>query len=118
MFEDCPFCQRVERGDYWVVMAGRDEICVAFAPLNPVTKGHLLVLPRRHVEHGDPNGPRVLGAAMECAAAVARHNHASFNLITSYGEPATQTVPHIHVHVVPRTPEDGLALPWAMSDEK
>jgi histidine triad (HIT) family protein len=37
----------------------------------------------------------------------------SFNLITSQGAAATQTVMHLHLHLVPRTDGDGLKLPWS-----
>ena len=49
---------------------------------------------------------------MEFAARWAEGQEDDFNLITSSGPAATQTIPHIHVHYVPRWPGDGLHLPW------
>lgn len=81
-----------------------------FEPLNPVTPGHLLVVPETHVEHAAAD-PTVAAGCMEVAATIAAR-HGSANVITSIGAPATQTVRHLHLHVVPRAAGDGLHLPW------
>lgn len=114
--QNCPFCTRILRGEYTTSYGG----AVAFEPLNPVTPGHLLVVPRQHATDAscDPAGA---AAAMVLAAKIVRamgfHDdhpesgpHA--NIITSIGEHASQTVWHTHLHVVPRRAGDGLALPW------
>lgn len=90
---------------------------MAFHPLNPVTPGHLLVIPRRHVTDALSN-PEVTGWVMHIAALTAKRmsrfhpEYESVNLITSVGVPATQSVFHLHIHIVPRREGDGLALPW------
>lgn len=104
----CDFCDyagpSTVRADY------NDTIVIE--PLNPVTPGHVLAVPKQHC------GPRDLTAAaraFECALWWAKEqNLGSFNVITSVGYAATQTVPHLHVHVVPRRPGDGLKLPWSL----
>lgn len=87
------------------------EAFLTIFPLNPVTKGHLLVVPRRHVADATVD-PALAGRAFEIAAQLARDLDAA-NIITSMGEPATQTVFHLHLHVVPRRDGDGLRLPWS-----
>jgi histidine triad (HIT) family protein len=109
MTSDCPFCARIERAQYNGI-TGAD--IAWFEPLNPVVPGHMLFVPSWHVEHGMEGSPRAVGAAMETAARYANACKESFNLITSFGSAATQTVPHIHCHYVPRRPGDELALPW------
>ena len=84
-------------------------------PLNPVTKGHVLVIPRVHVSDA-LDSPRVTGDIMEVAANYAR-NVGPCNIITSVGREASQTVMHFHVHIVPRHKGDGLALPWGKLKE-
>ena len=88
----------------------------AIAPRNPVTEGHALVIPREHVAHLGID-PEVTGKTFERAADFAYYRFLSkgiaANLITSAGRHATQTVFHLHVHVVPRRRNDGLALPWS-----
>lgn len=83
---------------------------VVFEPLGPVTPGHLLVVPKRHVDNAaeDPN----LTADVMRAAAVLAGKFPAANIITSIGAAATQTIFHLHIHVVPRRPGDGLILPW------
>lgn len=68
------------------------------------------MLPRVHVEDAG-NDPETTAAVMRRAAELMAE-HAAANLITSKGEPATQSVFHLHVHVVPRADGDGLPLPW------
>ena len=114
--EPCVFCAIAnEEAPAKVIDRWPDSI--AIEPLNPVTEGHILVLPRVHVS-SFVEQPAITGLVMQRAALIARRRwfevrgqHA-FNLITSAGEDATQTVFHLHVHLVPRRPGDGLHLPW------
>jgi histidine triad (HIT) family protein len=105
---ECPFCKRIAAGEY-----DHDGYhTVTFEPLNPVTEGHRLVVPMEHVEHALEN-TEITGRTMEYAVAIARRlGIESCNLITSVGADATQTVSHLHIHIVPRRPDDGLLLPW------
>lgn len=84
---------------------------VAFEPLGPVAPGHLLVVPRLHCT---PAGaPSMVGLACQYAATLAAdEGYEAFNLIVSNGFEASQTVKHLHVHMVPRRSGDRLALPW------
>ncbi|KIA73456.1 hypothetical protein ANMWB30_23830 [Arthrobacter sp. MWB30] len=94
---------------------------LGIVPLNPVTEGHVLFMPRKHVRDAAEN-PAVTAAVMQDAAwytqrkreqaQSAGHEPSSFNIITSIGRSATQSIFHLHFHVVPRTENDGLALPW------
>lgn len=97
-------------------IASNGEQIIVFTPLNPVTPGHQLVVPVRHVNDATIS-PRLTGAVMEVAAEVADKWPAA-NLITSIGEAATQTVPHLHAHVVPRHMGDDLPLPWTPQQAK
>lgn len=89
---------------------------IAIVPLAPVTgerflpgEGHVLVIPRVHVSDFAAD-PVITGRTFQRAAELADLRDS--NLITSKGESATQTVHHLHVHLVPRVPRDGLPLPW------
>ena len=104
----CPFCGRIERGEYDYY----DRYNVAFRPLNPVTPGHFLVVPRKHVLQAI-DAPAHAGRALKFAGELAVDmGLVAANFITSAGRDATQTVFHLHMHVVPRRAGDGLALPW------
>lgn len=104
----CPFCRRTQQGDY----TAHNNGIASFEPLNPVTPGHRLFVPKRHAEHGTRFGAHALSAAMYTAATYAAECEQPFNLITSSGTAATQTILHLHVHYVPRQLNDGLELPW------
>ena len=104
----CVFCGIVNgdvRAD--IVKVWRDAI--AFVPLNPVTDGHVLVVPKTHVADALQN-PDVTAAVVKRASELAR---GQCNLITSVGENATQSIYHLHIHIVPRRENDGLLLPWS-----
>lgn len=103
---ECPFCDRVFEGKYFATVVSG---VVMFEPLNPVTPGHLLFLPRMHIKWSYPNSAEMAG---RCVQAAAVEGADQFNIITSYGANATQTIEHIHIHLVPRREGDGLQLPW------
>lgn len=105
----CPFCEIVAgRAPATVVREWDDAL--AIVPLNPVVDGHTLIIPREHVtDYGDD--PDVSAATMRRAAQLA-DDYGPSNLITSRGRVATQSVFHLHLHLVPRAKDDGLALPW------
>ncbi|MEU9109244.1 HIT domain-containing protein [Streptomyces xanthophaeus] len=75
-----------------------------------MNSGHVLILPRAHVQDAGTD-PGVTAAVMRRAAELMAE-HPAANLITSKGTEATQTVFHLHVHLVPRTADDALPLPW------
>lgn len=88
---------------------------VVFEPLNPVTPGHLLVVPRRHVPDAGYDWG-LTGLTFEVACAVANNTlrvHPEYNLIVNKGADAGQSVRHLHVHIVPRVAGDDLAMPWS-----
>lgn len=105
----CPFCKRVRRKEY---MTTSFPEVVAFEPLNPVVPGHMLFIPRVHV-----NNPLMIGKTFAIAQKYGlfkqgRGSKPDFNLIINQGTNAGQTISHPHVHYVPRGEGDGLLLPW------
>lgn len=107
-FPVCAFCQRIENHEY-DALEWRDA--VSFQPLNPVTSGHILVVSKRHIKDATED-PYLAGLVMGCASSLAKSLNGPCNIITSIGREATQTIFHLHVHVVPRRLNDGLTLPW------
>jgi histidine triad (HIT) family protein len=111
---ECPFCGRIGRGEYDYA----DAYNVAFEPLNPVTPGHFLVVPKTHVVSALTH-PTYAGRALRFAGYLANQmGIGSANFITSAGRAATQSVFHLHVHIVPRREDDGLILPWTGQAER
>ncbi|WP_255307920.1 HIT family protein [Streptomyces marincola] len=88
-----------------------DEEVVAFLDVRPVFPGHVLVVPRRHVETltdlpGEAVGPFFLRVRL-AAGAVERGMGAEGTFVAANNR-VSQSVPHFHVHVVPRRRRDGL----------
>lgn len=111
---ECPFCDRIAAGEYETGLYDYGRLIgVAFQPLNPVTQGHRLYVTAEHVSDATAD-PALTGRLMAEAAHHTRdfYQVRSFNLITSAGSAATQTVRHLHVHAIPRREGDGLHLPW------
>ncbi|MCX5426095.1 HIT family protein [Streptomyces sp. NBC_00078] len=107
----CPFC-RIAAGAAPAVMVREWDDAFAIRPRSGgVNEGHVLVIPRRHVADAVED-PTVSGATMTRACELGAELDCDLNLITSVGEYATQTVFHLHIHLVPRTAGDGLPLPW------
>lgn len=106
----CPFCK-----PNWhkldIVTKPADDDYAIIRPLNPVTDGHVLVIPSQHTESAAQDFTSS-ATLMYAAAAYVSYNGLQANIITSIGPDATQTVMHTHLHVVPRRPGDGLHLPW------
>lgn len=109
----CVFCEIVAGREKATIAYSSDEV-VAFEPLNPVTEGHLLVIPYEHVDDAS-EAPAITGIVMQAACDLAA-DIGPCNIITSVGAEATQSVFHLHIHVVPRRADDGLRLPWSPAD--
>jgi histidine triad (HIT) family protein len=107
---DCLFCA-IASGDHPTEIVLADEVAVAFLDSRPVFKGHVLVIPRDHYETladlpaglVGPLFTRVQRVSAALPAALgAQGTFVALNNVVS------QSVPHLHVHVVPRTRGDGL----------
>jgi histidine triad (HIT) family protein len=113
---DCIFCQ-ILGGEIPGQIVDEDEHTVTFMDINPATRGHMLVVPRRHSRDLLEIEPEDLDAAALAAQRAARKVHdrlgaAGVNLLNSCGTAAWQTVFHFHIHVIPRYEGDPLRLPW------
>jgi histidine triad (HIT) family protein len=116
---DCIFC-KIIAGDLPGQIVDEDERTVAFMDISPATRGHALVVPRRHARDLLEIEPDELSAVMLAAQRLSRRVHDRLdadgvNLLNSCGRPAWQTVFHFHVHVIPRYADDPLKLPWIPS---
>ena len=116
---DCVFC-KIIAGELPGQIVDEDELTVAFMDIAPATRGHALVVPRRHsrnlLEVGREDLAATILAAQRLAGrATERLGADGVNLLNSCGSAAWQTVYHFHVHVIPRYDADPLRLPWIPS---
>jgi len=105
----CAFCAIVSGGDSRVVLD--DDGCLAFLDHRPVFPGHCLLVPKDHVETladlpAEQVAPFFL-RAQALAAAVEAGMDADGTFV-AINNRVSQSVPHLHVHVVPRRKKDGL----------
>lgn len=107
---DCVFCKIIEDQDAEDFKTEGPGV-VSFVPLNPVTPGHRLFVPKSHTDNAAMS-PAMASAAFEDACDWGFIQEEEFNIITSAGPNATQTIWHTHIHYVPRFEGDGLMLPW------
>jgi histidine triad (HIT) family protein len=113
---DCIFC-KILAGELPGTIVGEDERTVSFMDISPATRGHALVVPRRHTKDLGEIPEEDLVAVALAAQRLARRAREALgadgvNLMNSWGADAWQSVLHFHMHVIPRYADDPLRLPW------
>jgi histidine triad (HIT) family protein len=106
----CAFCEIV-RGEAAAHVVFEDDASLAFLDLRPVFEGHTLLIPKAHHETladlpRDLIAPLFTNARMLSVAVVEAMGAAGS--FVAVNNKVSQSVPHLHVHVVPRRPKDGL----------
>lgn len=110
MDPECTFC-RVIAGESGVFCVLEDDLSVAFLDHRPLFPGHCLIVPRAHIETlgelpSQQLGP-FFGNVQKLARAVETALGAQGTFVAMNNR-VSQSVPHLHVHVVPRRRKDGL----------
>jgi histidine triad (HIT) family protein len=113
---DCIFC-KIVAGEIPALVLEQDEHTLTFMDIAPATRGHALVIPKRHATDLWEIEPAELSAVAEAAQRQSlrvrdRLGADGVNLLNSCGPAAWQTVFHFHMHVIPRYAGDPLKLPW------
>ncbi|MGC4858192.1 HIT family protein [Micromonospora sp. DT41] len=113
---DCAFCDIVS-GRAPAIVIYEDEHAVAFPPIRPAAVGHTLVVPRHHLRDfwdGEPSEVTPVAAAAAVVGSAIRRalRPEGMNLISSAGGVATQSVFHLHLHVIPRWADDHIGPIW------
>jgi histidine triad (HIT) family protein len=112
MSDGCVFCGIV-RGTEPASVVWEDDLTMAVVDLRQFHAGHTLVIPRQHLrdvrELDHSTGAAVMAAVARITRAVAAaFPNQGLSVWHSIGEAAFQEVPHLHIHVHPRMPHDGL----------
>ena len=110
----CPFCKMIQHRSGAVVVHEDEEI-LAVMDRYPATPGHVLVLPKEHIENiyvmPAELGTRIMATAIAVAKAIKQKlSTDGLNLIQSNELAAGQTIPHFHLHIVPRYNGDPVSL--------
>jgi histidine triad (HIT) family protein len=107
---DCVFC-KVVAGESPAFVVGSNDAFLAFLDTRPVFKGHVLVVPRDHVGTlADLSGATVgpYFTYVQRLAVAVESTLAAGGTFVAINNKVSQSVPHLHTHVVPRTKGDGL----------
>jgi histidine triad (HIT) family protein len=112
--EDCLFC-KIIAGKLPCHKIYEDENFISFLDINPVSEGHVLVLPKKHFATLLDIDPAIVGEYLTVVQKVARRvcqalGVKDFNVVNANGRLAQQSVDHVHYHIVPRRPADGIDL--------
>jgi len=110
--EDCIFC-RIIAGKIPASKVYEDKESFAFLDISPVSKGHTLVIPKKHAETMADVSLDVLAALSKTIQKVAKvllKENEGVNVLQNNGRAAGQLVPHLHFHVVPRNSNDGVVI--------
>jgi diadenosine tetraphosphate (Ap4A) HIT family hydrolase len=103
----CPFC----RANLRERQVMKNELAFAIYDINPVSKGHTLIIPFRHVADFFETSPDEQIAFLELAGRLkelldSRHHPSGYNFGVNIGRDAGQAVMHVHLHLIPRYPGD------------
>ena len=112
--ENCLFC-KIVAGDIPSTRLYDDSDVIVILDVNPISRGHSLVIPKHHYEYLESVDPRVFGRVAEVARRLSSHMiDTGFcegtNLFLSNHKVANQSVFHLHMHVIPRQGDNH--RPW------
>jgi len=107
---DCPFC-RIALGEVEGYVVWQEAHTLAFLDARPLFLGHCLVVPRGHYETLADLPQALLHpllAAVQCVAQGVERGMGADGTLVAINNRVSQSVPHLHVHVIPRRRGDGL----------
>ena len=109
---DCLFC-KIVNGDIPSFKVYEDEYTVVFMDIANDVDGHMLAIPKKHVKCILDCDTETLHHLMEAVKKVANHcvdncGYHGVNLLNASDESAGQSVPHFHIHIIPRKSGDGV----------
>ncbi len=115
---DCIFC-KIVAGEVPCFKLHEDDRTLAFMDINPAGPGHALVVSKAHHVDLFAMPDTLLAACAAAAKTVASAVHETLapdglNLVQANGPGAAQSVPHFHIHVLPRRRGDELTLNWGL----
>jgi histidine triad (HIT) family protein len=118
----CPFCELASGADEdLVALRTQDAFVVPVTHQRRLNRGHVLVLPARHVTRLADAEPALLAEVYSVAGRVSMAVRTAFgatgSTIFQNDESPDQVLMHLHVHVVPRRAGDGFTMPAAAKDE-
>ena len=115
MEKTCLFCDIIARRKPATIVY-EDDHCIVLMDIQPVNPGHMLVIPKTHVEHVEhmdlQEGAHTFQTVIRMTAALRASGIPAEGLwlMLADGQVAGQEVPHAHFHIMPRFPMDGVGV--------
>ena len=115
---DCVFC-KLRDGQIPSMKIFEDDMTIAFMDINPINSGHCLIITKAHA----PNLYEAEVADLQAAVATAQRVAVAIrdglkpdglNMLQANGPAAFQSVPHFHLHLIPRWNNDGKGFDWKL----
>jgi histidine triad (HIT) family protein len=109
---------KIIRGEIPCNKVYEDEKVLAFLDINPLSEGHVLVVPKEAAETLDrlsDESAAAVGRVLPrlCRAVVAVTGVKEYNVLENNGQGAHQAIAHVHFHIIPKpSPRDGLGIGW------
>ena len=118
MSADCVFC-KIRDGEIPAMRVYEDDLTIAIMDINPLTSGHCLVIVKTHAPTIWDAEEADLQAAIVAARKVALGLKTAvkpdgLNMLQANGPAAFQSVPHYHLHLIPRWNDDGKGFDWPL----
>ena len=118
MATDCVFC-KIRDGELPSMRVHEDDRTLTIMDINPVNSGHCLVIVKAHAPTLWDADPADLQAAIATAQTVATALRTAvkpdgLNMLQANGAAAFQSVPHFHLHLIPRWHNDGKGFDWSL----
>lgn len=109
---DCIFC-KIASGEIQGMRVYEDAETLAFMDLAKDVDGHVLVIPKKHCKNILDCDTETLSAVMNTVKKVSLHltekcGYDGVNLLNASDESAGQSMPHFHIHIIPRRKNDGI----------
>lgn len=116
--QNCIFCNIIHENR--ILKVYEDEWTVAFMDVANDVDGHIVAVPKKHVKNILDCDADTLGKLMACVKKVSNHlvdncGYTGVNLLNASDESAGQSVPHFHIHIIPRKTNDGIDA-WPVFD--
>ena len=113
---DCLFCKIID-GEIPCHKIYEDDKIIAFLDIQPLTRGHTLVIPKEHASSMDKlsqDSAAALGKALPTVskAVLSVTGAIAYNLVQNNGKEAGMSISHVHIHIIPRYPDSNHSFLW------
>ena len=117
---ECLFCNIVQ-GTEDSIKVYEDELCMAFMDIYPLSRGHVLVIPKSHSEKLEDQIQNVqdhlfrVSNGIIAAQRAASYGVGGTHFLINDGKQTNQHIPHVHLHLIPREPYDSLKFAYKIA---